>query len=284
MSIKITITHDISEAKENRFKKFFRFDNSNYWLDYYAKKLKSSDVIREKLYAGIITKYSGKGSVVVDMASGMGFLLKALFEEGAKAKGVDLFEEMIESARKYLKGTKIEILNRDVLDSGLKSESVDAITMVSIVEHFPKEEIETYLLPEMRRVLKSGGYLLVHCPVRSLMSRFARFIRMNLLRDLPEWAIDDDGDITHKVWLTGDEYIRLFEMQGFTLVNFDSWLTRSNLKPRFVTDIMKVLERIFGWSDMELSRHFKDESLIIKNIKKLKCRLALTSYFLFRKQ
>lgn len=281
---KIVTSKSFKEAKENRFKKFFRYDNSVYWLNYYSKKLINDDTAREELYAKIISNHIGKHAKVVDMACGIGFLLKELKKIGLKPEGVDLFPDMISSAEEYLKDPTIKIHNCDILSVPYSKESIDCISLISILEHFPLIEVVQNILPKMTSILKSGGYLFVHCPIKTPTSIFTRIFRKYISRDLPSWAIDDDADITHKIWLTPKEYITMIEQQGYNLINFDSRLTRSNMKPEFLSHIMSGVEKIALSSDPVLKRIYKEEKNRVKYIKLIKREMALTSYFLFKKR
>lgn len=281
---KITISNDLSEAKRHRFDRFFRYNNSSYWLGYYSRKLKNVNVVREVMYADIISRYVRDGKKVVDLASGMGFLLKELYSAKLDVEGVDLFPEMIAAAKKYLGKIPVKIRQEDILTTSYKDSSLDAVVAESIIEHISMNEIEDNVMPEIKRILKKNGALLVHCPVRTPMSKLGRFVRRYIFKDLPTWAIDDDGDITHKIWLSPEEYIKLFEKHGFTFVNYDFWLTRSNMKPLILADTMTFFEKVLSFTDTALIRHFNEESLIIRVIKKIKGKLALTSYFLFIKK
>lgn len=281
---KIITSKSFKEARKNRFKKFFRYDNSEYWLEYYSKKLINGDTAREKLYAKIISNHVDKNAKVVDMACGIGFLLKELKKIGLRPEGVDLFPDMISSAEEYLKDSSIKIYNCDILSVPFSKESIDCISLISILEHFPLIEVVQNILPKMTSLLKTNGYLFVHCPVKTPTSVFTRFLRKYISRDLPEWAIDDDADITHKIWMAPKEYIKMIEQQGYNLINFDSRLTRSNMKPEFLSNIMSVIEKISIPSDPLLKRAYKDERDLVKYMKLIKREMALTSYFLFKKR
>lgn len=280
----IITSKSFKEARKNRFKKFFRYDNSEYWLEYYSKKLINDDTAREKLYAKIISNHVGKNAKVVDMACGIGFLLKELKKTGLNPEGVDLFPDMISSAKEYLKDDSIKIHNCDILSAPYSKDSIDCISLISILEHFPLIEVVQNILPKMTSLLIAGGYLFVHCPVKTPTSILTRHFRKYIIRDLPSWAIDDDADITHKIWMTPKEYIRMIEQQGYTLINFDSRLTRSNMKPELLYNIMSLIEKIAIPSDPLLKRAYIDESNLVKYIKLIKREMALTSYFLFKKR
>jgi hypothetical protein len=107
--------------------------------------------------------------------------------------------------------------------------------------------------------------------------------RKYIVKDLPPWAIDDDGDITHKMWMNANEYIQLITPHGFELVNYDFRLTRSNLKPKILSYISTRLQDAFEWTDPQFRTSLSQEPGIIRKGKLAKSQFALTSYFLFRK-
>lgn len=281
----INVSNKFSDGLKYRFKKYFRFNNSLYWKSYYQKKLNSNDVTREKIYAKIIERHISRNNdaKVLDIGSGFGFLLKEIDSLGIQAYGVDLFREMLFEAKKYLKDTKVKLINTDVLNLPFEENYFDCIILMSVIEHLALQEVKNDILSYVKKFIKKDGYLFIHVPIRSPYSRFARFIRKYIAKDLPSWAIDDDGDVTHKMWLSYKEYIRIIEECGFELVNFDFRLTRSNLKPDFLNDLMIYLQRKLENSDQEFMRSFANESFLVKSVKKFKSTFALTSYFLFRK-
>ncbi len=281
--LNIYITSDFNEAIEKRYKKYFRFNNSKYWSKYYTKKLQANDFSRERLYASIIAKKIGQGGKVLDVGSGYGFLAKELFEKNLNVHCIDLFNEMISLAKNYLKNTNVELRQADILRLPYEKSSFDCISLMSILEHFPIEEASEDILPYIHKFIKKDGYLFVHVPVRTMYSKFARFVRRYLTQDLPSWAIDDDGDITHKIWINYKSYIKLIESNGFELINFDFRLKRSNDKPEILAGIIRLLESYFSDSDPAFDQNFAEENFLIKIRKLIKSNFAMTSYLLFRK-
>ena len=282
---KILISHSFSDALRYRFTKYFRYDNSKYWKEYYFKKFENHETSRENLFADIIARYAGKNSLVVDVGSGYGFLAKELSDHDYKLKVeiVDFFEEMLVLAKKYLNNSEVKINHADILDLPFKNNSIDCISVMSVIEHFPYEEVDEDILPELHRVIKKNGYLFVHVPVKTIHSQCARWFRKYILNDLPDWAIDDDGDVTHKFWISPKEYINLITKHGFTLINYDVRMTRSNLRPILLAYIMNWLQKILNGSDVEFNQSLKNEKPMIQYSKKLKLNFALTTYFLFKR-
>ncbi len=279
----ITISTDFNEAVKKRFKSYFRFDNSDYWKKYYQPKIKKNDFKREKLYATIVNRYIRKGGIVVDIGSGYGFLAKELYNQGLNIHCVDLFEQMIAEAKKYLKGTDIKIHHADILNIPFDDNSISCVTLESVLEHFPIQEVDSDILPYLHTKIEDGGYLFIHVPVKSTFSQVARVLRKYIQNDLPDWAIDDDGDITHKIWTSFRKYIDLVSKHGFEVVNYDFRTTRSNMKPKILHHAMNKLQDYLQNSDDEFLVSINEESRLKYLKKELKSHFALTSYILFRK-
>lgn len=285
MTKMIDISNSFNDGLKYRFKKYFRFNNSVYWKRYYQEKLKSKDVGRERMYAKIIYNYISflPSPKVLDIGSGFGFLLKEISSLGVQSFGVDLFVEMLNEAKNYLKGSNVKLQKADILDLPFEENYFDCIVLMSVIEHLAIQEVENDILGYVRKFIKPNGYLFIHVPVRSFYSVFARLFRKYILKDLPNWAIDDDGDVTHKMWLSYNEYIEMIEKCGFELVNYDFRTTRSNLKPKIANDLMSNLQNILDNSDPQFKLTYANESFLVKSLKKFKSTFALTSYFLFRK-
>ncbi len=279
----IKISSSQVDAVKLRFDKYFRFNNSPYWKAYYLPKIKTKDIAREQLYSKIIRNFCGEQAKVVDIGSGYGFLAKELVTVNLDVTCVDLFPEMLEEAKKRLKGLPATFINTDILDLPFKKNSLDCIIMESVIEHFAHREVTEDIIPYLYQFIKPGGYLFIHVPVRSPHSIIARIIRKYFLNDLPKWAIDDDGDVTHKMWLSYREYITLFEKHGFTHINYDFRLTRSNARPKLLYVWMKEIQKILSNSNEDLSIDVAQQPYITTVKKMIKSKLALTSYILFKK-
>ncbi|MBP7774571.1 class I SAM-dependent methyltransferase [Candidatus Woesebacteria bacterium] len=279
----ITISNNLNEAVINRYKKYFRFNNTNYWKEYYLPKIKDNDISRERLYSQIIKKNCGINAKVADIGSGYGFLAREMVNQELDVTCVDLFEEMLVEAKKRLQDKKADFVKADILDLPFKENSLDCIVLESLIEHFPLQEVQEDILPYLHKFIRHNGFLFIHVPIKSFHSVVARWIRKFYLNDLPRWAIDDDGDVTHKMWLNYKSYIKLIEKHGFSIVNYDFRMTRSNARPKLLFNFMKEIQKKLSDSDEELCRSIEEESTIIKIKKMIKSHFGLTSYLLFKR-
>jgi ubiquinone/menaquinone biosynthesis C-methylase UbiE len=95
---------------------------------------------------------------ICDLGCGPGHVAAYLAEHGADAFGIDLSPGMIEQARKNNPGIPFEVGNMRNLR--LDDESLGGIVALYSIIHINREDV-TAVLGEMRRVLRSGGRLLI---------------------------------------------------------------------------------------------------------------------------
>jgi SAM-dependent methyltransferase len=103
---------------------------------------------------------AGRGQRVLDLGCGSGRFVAALRDAGADAVGVELAEAALERARVNAPGADLRLVEPDgslPLDHG----SVDFVWCSEVLEHVADT---AQLLLEVRRVLRSGGRLLVTVP------------------------------------------------------------------------------------------------------------------------
>ena len=98
---------------------------------------------------------------ILDLGCGRGEWLEVLRDAGYPARGVERNRLMVEHCR----SKTLEVEERDILEylSVLESESVGFVTVFHVVEHLEHEQL-LFLLKQVRRVLRSGGMLLIETP------------------------------------------------------------------------------------------------------------------------
>lgn len=272
----------IDVALKNRFTRGYRFDNSSFWISYYQEKLENAQTDRERKYAEILKARLGRNSTVVDVGAGMGFLTKELEAQGLRVLAVDLSPDMLQIAKsKVLFSSTTQLVNSDAVKLPVATASVEAMSAESLLEHFTVDEARIDLLPELTRVLRPNGYLFLHIPVRSAKTQLTRFLRKFILRDIPDWAIDDDSDVTHRMWLSYKEYMEMISSEGFRCECLGFQLTHSKtgvLSLRFARSLEGLLDWIAGGNPVSCPRGLMRRVRIVP-----KSLVATSCFLLFQK-
>jgi 2-polyprenyl-3-methyl-5-hydroxy-6-metoxy-1,4-benzoquinol methylase len=97
---------------------------------------------------------------VLDVGCGDGGFLHRMHQLGWSATGVDFDPKAIENAQARY-GPALTLLNTDLSRAHFLDDSFDVITMSHVIEHVPDP---VALMVEARRVLKSGGRLVMTTP------------------------------------------------------------------------------------------------------------------------
>ena len=145
------------------------------------------------------------GQRVLDLGCGAGRFVAALQDAGADPVGVEIAEAALERARRNVPGAELHALAADGAIP-LEDATVDLVWCSEVLEHVPDT---AGLLSEARRVLRTGGRLLVttpsHDPLRRVLLALTRFdahfdplgqhvrfySRRSLARVLGEFAFED---------------------------------------------------------------------------------------------
>ena len=109
------------------------------------------------------------GERVLDLGCGAGRFVAALRDAGADPVGVELAEGALERARRNAPGADLRALGEEGAIP-LEDASVDLVWCSEVLEHVPDT---AGVLSEARRVLRTGGRLLVTTPSHDLPRRVA---------------------------------------------------------------------------------------------------------------
>ena len=105
------------------------------------------------------------GERVLDLGCGAGRFVAALAEAGADPVGVELAEGALERARRNVPGADFRLMGDGI---PLEDSSIDLVWCSEVLEHVPDT---AGLLSEIRRVLRTGGRLLLTTPSHDLPRR-----------------------------------------------------------------------------------------------------------------
>jgi 2-polyprenyl-3-methyl-5-hydroxy-6-metoxy-1,4-benzoquinol methylase len=101
-----------------------------------------------------------KPGKLLDVGCGNGVFLHRLHGLGWSVTGIDFDPKAIENCKK-LYGADLTFINTDLLGARFPDNSFDAVTMSHVIEHVPDP---VGLLIETRRILKTGGRLVITTP------------------------------------------------------------------------------------------------------------------------
>ena len=144
------------------------------------------------------------GEAVVDLGTGRGELPAVAAASGAaRAYGVEYSPDAVRLARETAVAhgveDRVEIIEADVRAVPLDSGVADLVTMLDVVEHLTPPELDA-ALTEARRLLRSGGRLLVHTmPTRTLYEVTYRAQRLLHPRRWAAWPADPRNDFEHRL-------------------------------------------------------------------------------------
>lgn len=181
--------------------------------------------LMEKVYfpRSILDENIPPNSRVLDVGCAFGYFLKSCDEYGLETYGLDISEYAVEKAKAI---TKAKLYLHDVND-GLRifqDDFFDLITVFDVIEHVENPYI---FLVESRRVLKSGGKLIITTPNLNAIARFWK-------KDKWHGYIDD----SHLYLFTPTSLRFLVESAGFKAMKLE---TPFHYLPKF---IQKILNKI----------------------------------------
>jgi cyclopropane fatty-acyl-phospholipid synthase-like methyltransferase len=169
------------------------------------------------------------GMVLVDVGTGRGEMLAVAIEQGAsRAIGIEYAPAAVEMARKTLEvhnvGERAEVMLADARSIPLEDATADLVTMVDVVEHLSREELDRSLL-EVRRILKPGGRVFIHTmPNRTVYDVTYKLQRMLVPGRRKRWP--DDPRV--------HDLEREMHINEQTLTSMRGYLKRAGFRPHRV--------------------------------------------------
>ncbi|WP_048055378.1 class I SAM-dependent methyltransferase [Pyrococcus sp. NA2] len=126
----------------------------------------------------LLIKYMPRRGKVLDLACGVGGFSFLLEDHGFEVVGIDISEEMIESAKRYAEAreSKVEFLVGDAKKIPFEADSFDYVIFIDSLIHFTPLELNQ-VFKEVRRVLKSEGKFIIYfTDLRELLPRLRESI------------------------------------------------------------------------------------------------------------
>ncbi len=110
------------------------------------------------------------GARVLDVGCGEGWFTAALVQAGREAVGIDVAEEPLRRARARELGLDLHCVSAEGGWPSLQDVSFDAVWAGEVIEHVADT---AEWLSEVRRVLRSGGALVLSTPAHEPLTRLA---------------------------------------------------------------------------------------------------------------
>jgi ubiquinone/menaquinone biosynthesis C-methylase UbiE len=104
-------------------------------------------------------KFLKTGDKVLDIGCGNGRFYNSFIKNGVFYLGIDNSKNLIKIAKKN--HSEGEFLLASALNLPFNDEEFDAVYGIAILHHMPSEELRHLFVEEAKRVLKSGGHLIL---------------------------------------------------------------------------------------------------------------------------
>ena len=212
------------------------------WSHYYGSPKNISFAIYDNLMWELCLKYLKASDLVADYGSGCGTLLYNLAKfSNARVIGVEQAESAIRQSKSLT--PLLNIIKGDILNTPLKSKSIDFIFSTMVVEHIDDEKF----FEEVFRTLRPGGYFFVTSVVKS---KNAWYFHKNTVG---ETVLEPSHLREYK---SIQEFESLLKPLGFTIIKSSTpRICFSLLDPLFklVVKFGKI-KNLFGWKSIELLR------------------------------
>lgn len=212
---------------------------------------------------------------LLDVATGGGHTANAFSPLVKKVTAVDLTQEMLAAAEKFIKGNgnqNVQFVQGDAENLPFPDRSFDIVTCRIAPHHFPNLN---QFITEVFRVLNNGGQFLLDDNVVPENDEYDQFYNK-----IEKWR-----DYSHfRAWKKS-EWLRMLEFAGFEIIEwhrfektfyFDSWSNRMNLpieeKEKLTQFFLETPERILDKFRVNIEKDqvisFQGEALVLKAVKK----------------
>lgn len=200
-----------------------------------------STIIIEHLHRYALASLFCKGKRVLDIASGEGYGSNILSQYAVHVTGVDIDKDAVKhAADKYSKGNLV-FKNGSTDSIPLETASVDVVVSFETIEHHDKHD---EMIREIKRVLKSDGFLIISTPDKKYYSDIPQLKNPFHVKEL----YTDEFDNLLKKYFT---YVKIFGQQCGTISALfplengtltDLWLSKGSTDK---IEIVDSLEPVF---------------------------------------
>ncbi|MBT3817674.1 MAG: class I SAM-dependent methyltransferase [Candidatus Magasanikbacteria bacterium] len=154
------------------------------------------------------TKYLSKGAKILEGGCGKGQYVYALDNWGYDTYGIDYAKNTIEHINKHF--PELQVICGDVRKLPYKKDFFDGYWSFGVIEHFYNGYDD--ILKEMKRVIKSNGFLFITFPHMSLLRKIK-----SKLGGYPLFDTQMGDDNFYQFALDYKRVVKDLEMYGFSL-------------------------------------------------------------------
>lgn len=211
---------------------------------------------RVRVCIDLLKKQSVRGKIVVDVGSSFGWLDKEIIKMGARRViGIEPDKDAVAFAKKDVK--KASFFFGSALNLPVRDNTADSVAFFDVIEHIPPGT-EMQALCEIKRVLKTGGVLLLSTPNSNVLSNVFdiawyfghRHYSPNNVRTLLERSgfeiesLEVRGSVISSIYLTWFYIAKRFTGRSQPRNKFLENLDDRGYKGRGLTDIFVVAKKI----------------------------------------
>ena len=186
-------------SKDEIAEAYASIESTSYYEEIYNETLKKMEFsVREML------AFTDKSARIIDIGTGNGMFLQVLHDSGFKnVSGHEIAGEDVSGVKDIA-----ERLYQDFDYQTIPSETFDVVTLLDVIEHVVSPH---YLLENVFRILKPGGFVYFHTPVVTRTDRIMhKILKVPALNKIP------------KMWQTGRTTI--FHLQNYTRPSLEKLL------------------------------------------------------------
>lgn len=189
-----------------------KISTKDHWRRYWNKPDHQPQVVHEALLDNLLATIGVKGKKVLEVGAGMGGDSIYLSKKGAIVTALDFTREalvaVIENAKAA--GVSVRTVQAEAKRLPFADDTFDVVFHQGFLEHF---ENPSELIDEQRRVLKTGGLIVVDVPQKYTTYTIKKHVAMALGKWFAGWERE----------FTIGELEKLLKTRGFEIVRSYGW-------------------------------------------------------------